>query len=84
MNTYVKITFKPEGDVLTIDKKVTLFHYPPPLSIKAAYTFQFQKRECSFFFSISIIPVLCSLRQLKIFFQLRAKIGEFKAKIRQK
>ena len=23
MNTYVKISFKPEGDVLTIDKKVT-------------------------------------------------------------
>ena len=26
MNTYVKITFKPEGDVLTIDKKVTKHH----------------------------------------------------------
>ena len=26
MNTYVKISFKPEGDVLTIDKKVTKHH----------------------------------------------------------
>ena len=26
MNTYAKITFKPEGDVLTIDKKVTKHH----------------------------------------------------------
>ncbi len=26
MNTYVKITFKTEGDVLTIDKKVTKYH----------------------------------------------------------
>lgn len=26
MNTYVKISFKPKGDVLTIDKKVTKHH----------------------------------------------------------
>ena len=26
MNTYVKISYKPEGDVLTIDKKVTKHH----------------------------------------------------------
>lgn len=26
MNTYVKIAYKPEGDVLTIDKKVTKHH----------------------------------------------------------
>ena len=26
MNTYVKISFKAEGDVLTIDKKVTKHH----------------------------------------------------------
>lgn len=26
MNTYVKISFKPEGDVLTIAKKVTKYH----------------------------------------------------------
>ena len=26
MNTYVKISFKPEGDVLTIEKKVTKHH----------------------------------------------------------
>ena len=26
MSTYVKIAYKPEGDVLTIDKKVTKHH----------------------------------------------------------
>lgn len=26
MNTYVKISYKPEGDVLTIEKKVTKHH----------------------------------------------------------
>ena len=26
MNTYVKISYKPEGEVLTIDKKVTKHH----------------------------------------------------------
>lgn len=26
MNTYVKISYKPEGDVLTIDRKVTKHH----------------------------------------------------------
>ena len=26
MNTYVKISYQPEGDVLTIDKKVTKHH----------------------------------------------------------
>lgn len=26
MNTYVKISYKPEGDVLTIDKKVSKHH----------------------------------------------------------
>lgn len=26
VNTYVKITYKPEGEVLTIDKKVTKHH----------------------------------------------------------